>query len=815
MMSFNSENPYPNPFPMNNCKLFFSVFFLCLTVSYSAQINHGGEPLNWSERTTPDNIPSVRMPELDMVSIQAEDEVTDQFTETPYRFGITHGVNLDIMQNGTLTQEEGMDVWRLAIECPDAVSVSFLFDDFNIPVGGELFAYNEDMSEFKGAFNYLSNKESGIFPLGVIKGSTVIFEYRATEGLKPAKLHLSEVTHGYRPILNKWEEERGPFGNSGNCNINVNCPQGAPWQDEKRGVALITQGGFALCSGSLVNNTAEDGTPYFLTANHCLGNPGNWTYYFNHESSSCLGSTGPTNQSISGGTLRASASSSDFALIELSATPPASYNVFYNGWNATDIQNVSSAVSIHHPSGDVKKICFENNAPFHETLSFNGNSNTRMWYINQWEEGVTEPGSSGSPLFDPNGRVIGMLSGGAAACSGNQNNGLYDFYGRFGVAWDLGGNTSSRLNDWLDPTNSGTELLDGYDPAGGGGATCDDGVQNGQETGVDCGGPSCPPCPCNDESYTLSIQLDDYPEETSWNVTQDGSTIASGGTYPNQPDGSTVTESICLADGCYTLTIFDSFGDGLCCQYGNGSYSFTDSQGAVVASGASFGTSEATDFCVGGTTACQSPNNLDVVEIDFGGSNPRVNATWNNPEGTTSCEVRGGRISNGSAGTANPVFGNINNTQIITATNGSTLNFNIALVNNPNIPFQVGATYGYEVRCSCGDGSGFSPWSGIFPSSTFVVPSAPALPVESGSRLPDLYPNPVSDELNFHWSASTDGILDITVYDLSGRSVFVAQRNILSGQQLLRMNFSELAPGTYLLHLGDKNGEAQSIFMKR
>ena len=77
----------------------------------------------------------------------------------------------------------------------------------------------------------------------------------------------------------------------------MSLSSGSAWQTEKKAVALITNGGFAVCTGALVNNTAEDGTPYFLTANHCLGNPNSWVYYFNHESSTCGGNTGPTNQS--------------------------------------------------------------------------------------------------------------------------------------------------------------------------------------------------------------------------------------------------------------------------------------------------------------------------------------------------------------------------------------------------------------------------------------------------------------------------------------------------------------------------------------
>ena len=151
-------------------------------------------------------------------------------------------------------------------------------------------------------------------------------------------------------------------------------------------------------------------------------------------------------------------SGSDFALIELSANIPTAFNVYFSGWDNTDATNVTSAVGIHHPSGDVKKICFENNSPFHTTAA-----GAQVWYINQWEQGVTEGGSSGSPLFNQNGHIIGQLYGGAAACSGSTNNGLFDYYGRFGVSWD-GANASSRLRDWLDPGNTGVTTVDGYGP---------------------------------------------------------------------------------------------------------------------------------------------------------------------------------------------------------------------------------------------------------------------------------------------------------------------------------------------------------------
>ena len=99
---------------------------------------------------------------------------------------------------------------------------------------------------------------------------------------------------------------------------------------------------------------------------------------------------------------------------------------------------------------------------------------------------------------------------------------------------------------------------------------------------------------------TLTIVFDNYPEETSWDIRDGGGTVvASGGTYESQPDGSTLAIPVCLADACFDFTIYDSYGDGICCGFGNGSYSLTeDASGTVLASGGSFGSSETTNFCV-------------------------------------------------------------------------------------------------------------------------------------------------------------------------------------------------------------------------
>lgn len=150
--------------------------------------------------------------------------------------------------------------------------------------------------------------------------------------------------------------------------------------------------------------------------------------------------------------------------------------------------------------------------------------------------------------------------------------------------------------------------------------TCTDGIQNGNETGVDCGGSSCAPCQPVCVDTTLKIKFDNYPEETSWNIKDSsGSIVTSGGTYGSESDGSTLTIDNCLPAGCYTLEFKDSYGDGMCCSYGNGNYTLTTTAtGVILASGASFTSTDINSFCVGSTRMdISSDINSDTTELSL------------------------------------------------------------------------------------------------------------------------------------------------------------------------------------------------------
>jgi hypothetical protein len=152
--------------------------------------------------------------------------------------------------------------------------------------------------------------------------------------------------------------------------------------------------------------------------------------------------------------------------------------------------------------------------------------------------------------------------------------------------------------------------------------TCFDGIQNGDETGIDCGGSSCVSCNCPaDNEVTVEILLDGSPEQTAWTITEpnDGAVLATGGPYA--PGTTTVLENICLPDGCYDFVITDTGLDGIA----PGNYTVSTGTG-VLASGGDFGVREVTNFCLDGTPTPASLTGTaasrDALEItNFGSAN--------------------------------------------------------------------------------------------------------------------------------------------------------------------------------------------------
>ncbi|MBC8256197.1 MAG: trypsin-like peptidase domain-containing protein [Candidatus Marinimicrobia bacterium] len=415
---------------------------LLLTPLFS-QISSSGEPKS-TQLGLSNALPSVILPQVDKNILLAEDKI-EMAKDVPYRFGTPIEVQFNLDNSGVWEDVTGGRLWRLSIKSENAYSINLLYDRYILPEGSKLFIYNEDMTTVLGAFTHENNKDHETFSTSPTKGDVTILEYYEPTNVSfHGEIQINSVVHAYRDIF--FNENRG-YGDSGSCNNNVNCSEFSDWQNEVRAAAMIlTSGGSRLCSGSLINNVRQDMTQYFLTANHCLGGESSWIFMFNYQSSGCSNQNGPTYQTVQGSTLLANNSSSDFGLLRLTETIPDSYDVNYAGWDATG-NTPSTPVCIHHPSGDIKKITFD-----YDNASNAGN----YWDIDSWDDGTTEPGSSGSPLFDGiSHRIVGQLYGGVASCT----NWGYDTYGKVSSSWNSG------MSQYLDPDNTGTMVLDGIDMA--------------------------------------------------------------------------------------------------------------------------------------------------------------------------------------------------------------------------------------------------------------------------------------------------------------------------------------------------------------
>lgn len=399
----------------------------------------------------------------DLAALQAEDASTDDQGTAPWRFGYNNYTNLNTTNAGSwFDLPNGARLWLLRVKCEQALTVNLTFENTNIPEGNQLFVYNPSKDFILGAFTQ-EHIYDGQLGTELIPGQEAVVEYYVAPQNMAGHIQVGTVTHGYR-TANEFIQKA--FGSSGSCNMNANCPDGLPWTQQRNSAVMLVSGSSGFCSGALINNTQNDGKPYVLTANHCYSNPATWVFRFNWQATDCANpATSPTFQSLSGAVLRARRTPSDFCLVEITGglvngTVPLDYNPYFSGWdNSGTIP--TTTVCIHHPSGDIKKISFDDAAP--SISQAMGSSEANSTWTVEWDRNTTtEGGSSGSPLFDQNHRIIGQLWGGGASC---QNLSAPDYYGRVANSWmPAGSNSTNQLKYWLDPTNSGASFIDGFDP---------------------------------------------------------------------------------------------------------------------------------------------------------------------------------------------------------------------------------------------------------------------------------------------------------------------------------------------------------------
>ncbi len=555
---------------------FAFLWIISMESNMYAQISEGGTPASFAiqENTmvrTAKKVPYTAQVNFNITQLRAEDQAAEE-NNTPPRVGIIIPADLNTDNAGEWTTlPDGQHIWRLTVKAPGATATMLYYDRFYIPDGGKLFIYNADHTHLLGAYTSRTNPDDKIFATEFIAGDEIILEYNApgsqeneTTPLPQDMPHIqiTGIGYGYNYL------EILKAGNQLNevdlsCMVNVNCPEGANWQNQKKGVVatIIPIGtGMFNCSGTIVNNTTEDLTPFFLTASHCFYD-GNikctkWNqiiYSFNAEKAGCSNMALSLNlKTIVGAQLLVELptnGSSDGALLKLNGSIPADYNVYYNGWDRRNAA-ASSGVGIHHPDGDYKKIStFTTNVT---SATYPSGATNAHWSVN-WTEtesgfGVTEGGSSGSPLFNQDRLVTGTLSGGKSSCRNPYNS---DLYGKLWYHWDNASIAGTKkMKDYLDPLNSGVETLKGTYTAGGSGILL-------KSLSVNPGAIS-PAFSSSVTSYSVIVPNEVSSITISTDAANTESTVMGSGTHALQVGSNTIPVVITAKGGAsrtYTITV--------------------------------------------------------------------------------------------------------------------------------------------------------------------------------------------------------------------------------------------------------------------
>jgi lysyl endopeptidase len=304
-------------------------------------------------------------------------------------------------------------------------------------------------------------------PMATGTEATVEIELPAQVSTSSVQIAIPRMAHLYSsPFDAEVDTAKATgIGAAGTCEVDVSCT--SSHTTESNSVAKIsfveTDGSAYLCSGTLVADAAGSGSPYFLSANHCISQQtvaSTLESYWFYRSSACnSGTLSSASQTVSGGaTLLYASATTDTSFMRLGSMPPI--GAVYAGWAVSNSPTLATpalaaaVAGLHHPAGDLQKISTGSISGFatctpldaNDTFTCTTASSSSSTFVNvTYTSGITEGGSSGSPLFQTVGSshyLVGQLYGGDSSCSNTTGS---NYYGRFDKAYN------AALSTWLNP----------------------------------------------------------------------------------------------------------------------------------------------------------------------------------------------------------------------------------------------------------------------------------------------------------------------------------------------------------------------------
>ena len=490
----------------NKLIILLSIFLINFS---KAQQGTGELPYTWEINSTVQNLPNYRSitnqlnnyTKSDFVNSQLQLDA-DNISSELRLYGKEHKFNIDIISDATFEIIDSMRIWRYTVTSLNAEALQLYFSKFNLPEGGKLFIYDEDRTSLKGAFTSSNNPDSsntGIIKFGCspMPFQKLIIEYNQHLNITALpELELYSLVHVFNvnSLLNKLASPT-----TSPCEINIKCPAGYGWDSEKQSVVLMLAydaGYYGYATGSLINNTLNNGTPYILTAGHTIRKsdgtldsdytPSSLMFLFNYETPTCNSIQGTTQfntlYSVYGSIHLVSkydVTDYDYALLQLNASKEtiSQWGVCYSGWDRSEYLSAVQKpfTMIHHPWGNEKSISVSINSDL-ESVQYYWDVTTdhlKGFYRTKLQLGAMEKGSSGAPIFDNYHRIVAILNGGITCENGVYDNNNYIRLAKFYKSW-----TDGNFGFWLSPGNPNILTVNSYCPppdfsSGGSGTTTD------------------------------------------------------------------------------------------------------------------------------------------------------------------------------------------------------------------------------------------------------------------------------------------------------------------------------------------------------
>lgn len=324
--------------------------------------------------------------------------------------------------------DDGSFVWAGLVRSPQASAVRVHFTDFHMPEGAELYIYADNGMAF-GPYSGSGPNGNGDFWSNTIAGSEIVLQIHAAAGTNPS-FNIAGLGHMTDEFGIADDLAPRMSAAAAHCSFNATCVVGAGCTTGENAAVTVARDAVAhmlfpsgryyyICSGGLVaDSDASTNVPYFITANHCISKgseaSGLETFFF-YRTETCNNCPNPGAANTIGASIVSTNRSSDYTLLRLNQNAPS--GAAFLGWNATAVANSHGThlYRLSHPQGAPQSYS-EHDV---DTSKVTCQSWPRGgWIYSRDVLGATEGGSSGSPVVNGAGQLVGQLSGG---CGYNVN----------------------------------------------------------------------------------------------------------------------------------------------------------------------------------------------------------------------------------------------------------------------------------------------------------------------------------------------------------------------------------------------------------